>query len=92
MSLDCSWPLHCSISRKEGCTTLCVVVEKEGAMMDGVTSFRDAPFLPNTGPLVLCSGSGALPVDLLVTLAQLVPTGHHSFRLLLEECTFQALS
>ena len=80
------------MSRKERCTTIRVAVEKEGAMMDGVTSFRDAPFLPNTGPLVLCSGSGALPVDLLVTLAQLVPTGHHSFRLLLEECTFQALS
>ena len=61
VSLDCSWPLHCSISRKEGCTTLHVAVDKEGAMMDGVPSFRGAPFLPNIGPLVLGSGSCAPP-------------------------------
>lgn len=33
-----------------------------------------------------------LPVDLPVALAQPVPMGHHSFRLLLEENAFQALS
>ena len=92
VSLDCSWPLHCPISRKEGCTTLHVAVDKEGAMMDGVPSFRGAPFLPNIGPLVLGSGSCAPPCGPFGHLAQLVPTGHCSFRLLLKENTFQALS
>ena len=32
-----------------------------------------------------------LPADLSVALAQPVPVGHRSFRLLLEESTFQAL-
>ena len=31
-------------------------------------------------------------MDLLVTLAQPMPTGHHSLRLLLEESAFQTLS
>ena len=57
MSLDCSWPLHCPISRKEGHTTLHVAADKEGPAMDGVPGFRGAPFLPNTGPLALSSGS-----------------------------------
>ena len=57
MSLDCSWPLHCAISRKEGSTTLCVAGDKEGLVMDRVPSFGGAPFLPNAGPLALSSGS-----------------------------------
>ena len=57
MSLDCSWPLHCAISRKEGSTTLCVAGDKEGLVMGRVPSFGGAPFLPNAGPLALSSGS-----------------------------------
>ena len=56
MSLDCSWPLHCPISKKEGRTTLRVAMDKEGPVMNGVPGFRGAPFLPNTGPLALGSG------------------------------------
>lgn len=84
--------MHCPISKKEGCTTLRVAVDKEGPVMDGMPSFgRGAPFFQTQGLWPLGSGRCALPVDLSVVLAQLMPTGHHSFRLLLEESTFQAL-
>ena len=84
--------MHCPISKKEGCTTLHVAVDKEGPVMDGMPSFgRGFPFFQTQGLWPLAQGDVPLPVDLSVVLAQLVPTGHHSFRLLLEESTFQAL-
>ncbi|XDA90677.1 hypothetical protein R6Z07F_020283 [Ovis aries] len=47
------------------------------------------PLDPQPEPPSLWCSREALP--LAVVLAQLMPTGHHSFRLLLEESTFQAL-
>ena len=61
--------------------------------MDGMPGFgRGFPFFQTQGLWPLAQGDVPLPVDLSVVLAQLVPTGHHSFRLLLEENAFQALS
>ena len=89
MSLDCSWPLHCPISRKEGCTTLHVAADKEGPAMDGVPGFRGVPFLPNTGLLAPGSESCAPPCGPFDHPGP--ARAHRSFRLLLEESTFQAL-
>ncbi|KAG5193927.1 hypothetical protein JEQ12_020288 [Ovis aries] len=52
---------------------------------------RGVPFFQTQGLWPSAQGDVPLPVDLSVVLAQLMPTGHHSFRLLLEESTFQAL-
>ncbi|KAB0339483.1 hypothetical protein FD755_024939 [Muntiacus reevesi] len=59
--------------------------------MDGMPSLGALPFFKTQGLWSLAQGAVPLPVDLPVALAQLMPTGHHSFRLLLEESTFQAL-
>ena len=50
------------------------------------------PFLQTQGLWDSAQGVAPLLADLLVALAQPMPTGHRSFRLLLEESTFQALS
>ena len=49
------------------------------------------PFFQTQGLWPSAQGDAPLPVDLSAVLAQLVPTGHCSFRLLLEESTFYAL-
>ncbi|KAM9667847.1 heat shock transcription factor, Y-linked-like isoform 2-T2 [Dama dama] len=89
--MDCSWPLHCPISRKEGRTTLHVAVDKEGAMMDSVPSFWGAPFLPNTGPPALGSGSRDPPRGPFSCPGSACVHGPPRFRLMLEDSTFQAL-
>ena len=50
------------------------------------------PFFQTQGLWPSAQGAMTLPADLSVALAQPVPMGHHSFRLLLEENAFQALS
>ncbi|KAM9667849.1 heat shock transcription factor, Y-linked-like [Dama dama] len=57
--------------------------------MDGMPGVWGTPFLPNTGPLALGSGSCTPPCG---PFGRPGPAcAHHSFRLLLEESTFQAL-
>lgn len=49
------------------------------------------PFPPETRAPAIGSESYAPPVDVSLTLTQLVSAGHPDFRLLLEEIAFQAL-
>ena len=74
-----------------------MAVDKEGPVMDCVPDIvgaggEELPFFYTQGLGSSAQGAGPLPVDLSVAQAQLVPTSHRNFRLLLEESAFQALS
>ena len=69
-----------------------LALDKRVPRWTGCPASMGLPFFQIQGLWPSVQGSVPLPTDLSVPLVQPVPVGHHSFRLLLEESAFQALS